>query len=205
MFFFLFVYKITNKINGKIYVGQTTREPIERFKEHKHADSIIGKAIRKYGAENFIVEILAECENVDELNESEIFWIAELNCKIPNGYNVTDGGSYYWGFSKDWVFFNDELMVNLIKNIPACSTLKVFLKLSTKQEFEGGIKTTKQALANELKISYDSAIKAFKWLKENDYVKEFKRDGQTCFLLNPKVTTCGKNRKDKIELWNSIE
>ena len=201
----MFIYKITNLINGKIYVGQTTRNPIERFKEHKHADSIIGKAIRKYGAENFEIDILDECETFDELNECEMFWIAELNCKVPDGYNVTDGGSYYWGFSDDLAIMYSDILDLLINFAPDFSTLKVFLKLSTKQEYEGGIKITKQAIADELKISYVSTIKAFKWLKENGYVKERKINGVPEFLLNPNVTTCGKNRKEKIKLWESVE
>lgn len=41
-------------------------------------------------------------------------------------------------------------------------------------------------------------------VKKNGYVKERKFDGQTQFLLNPNVTTCGKNRKDKLDLWESL-
>jgi CTP-dependent riboflavin kinase len=89
--------------------------------------------------------------------------------------------------------------------VPDFSTLKVFLTLAVKQEFEDGINTTKQAIADELKISYRSIIKAFNWLKEKGYIKERKVNGQTQFLLNPNVTTCGKKREEKIKLWNSIE
>ena len=86
------IYKITNLVNGKIYVGQTQRDVEQRFKEHMRADSLIGKAICKYGLKNFKCEILEECDTIEELNEREIFWIKELNCKVPNGYNLTDGG-----------------------------------------------------------------------------------------------------------------
>lgn len=88
------IYKITNSINGKVYVGQTTRTIQERFAEHVKADSILGKDIRKFGKKNFAIEIVEECENSEQLNEREIFWIAELNCKYPNGYNTMDGGGY---------------------------------------------------------------------------------------------------------------
>ena len=47
------VYKITNLVDGKCYVGKTKREIEQRFKEHQNANSCIGEAIRKYGAENF--------------------------------------------------------------------------------------------------------------------------------------------------------
>ena len=200
----MFIYKITNKLNGKIYVGQTTRNPIERFKEHKHADSIIGKAIRKYGTENFEIDILDECETFDELNECEMFWIAELNCKVPNGYNVTDGGSYYWGFSDDWAIMYSEAINDLTDSVPDLTTLKLFLKLSSKQEYEGGLKIAKKFIADELKISRTQLWRSFKWMKENGYVKEHKVNGITEFVLNPNVTTCGKNRKEKIKLWESI-
>lgn len=85
------IYKIINKINGKIYVGKTN-DFNRRMAEHKRANLYVDKAIRKHGWENFIVEVLEECETPEQLNEREIFWIAELNSKSPNGYNLTDGG-----------------------------------------------------------------------------------------------------------------
>ena len=87
------IYKITNTLNGKCYVGQTTRTPEERFVEHKRCQtSNIGREIRKYGVENFTVEVLEECEIRELLNEREIFWIAELDCMWPRGYNNATGG-----------------------------------------------------------------------------------------------------------------
>jgi len=87
------VYKITNKLNGKMYVGQTTRSIEERFGEHaRHKKFLVDKAICKYGRENFLIEVIEECDTREQLNEREIFWIATLNCKVPNGYNMTDGG-----------------------------------------------------------------------------------------------------------------
>ena len=91
----MIVYKITNLINGKIYVGQTKFSVEKRFLQHAKANSIIGAAIRKYGAENFKIEVIEVCKTFLELNEREIFWIEKLNCKVPNGYNVADGGSFY--------------------------------------------------------------------------------------------------------------
>jgi group I intron endonuclease len=89
------IYLITNLINGKKYVGQTRQKLNERIHEHKRKSNKIIKgidgAIKKYGWENFKVEIIEECP-IEMLNEREIFWISELNTKIPNGYNITDGG-----------------------------------------------------------------------------------------------------------------
>ena len=92
------IYKITNQLNGKSYVGKTTTSLKQRMASHKCADSVIGKAIRKYGWENFSVEVIEECETPEQLNEREIFWIAALNCKTPNGYNRSDGGDGPTGY-----------------------------------------------------------------------------------------------------------
>ncbi len=89
----VYIYLIINLINGKKYVGQTQRSVEERFKEHARANSLIGRAIRKYGKENFKLEILAKCENLDEANEHEKYFIKIFNCKMPNGYNLADGGN----------------------------------------------------------------------------------------------------------------
>lgn len=88
------IYGAENRINHKIYVGQTKRSIKERFREHMKADTLFGKAIRKYGLENFIVVILAVCNSKAELDEQEISWIKRLNCKDSTGYgyNLTDGG-----------------------------------------------------------------------------------------------------------------
>ena len=56
------VYLITKRLNGKQYVGQTTRTLEERFSEHAQADSLLGRAIQRDGAENFSREVLAKCE-----------------------------------------------------------------------------------------------------------------------------------------------
>lgn len=87
-----FIYKITNKVNGKVYIGQT-RYTIEfRWRQHLHKKdhTYFHNAIRKYGTENFIVEILEEC-NYEDLNSREIYYISKFN-SFKNGYNSTIGG-----------------------------------------------------------------------------------------------------------------
>ena len=87
------IYKITNKLDGKIYIGKTARTLEERMKEHRWSNELyIDRAIRKYGINAFEVSVVEECADSNELNEREIFWIAFYNCKNPNGYNMTDGG-----------------------------------------------------------------------------------------------------------------
>lgn len=93
------IYKITNRINGKIYVGQSI-DIKERWYQHKYKakhdtekgyNSAIHQAFRKYGEENFIFEVIEECSS-ECLDEREKFWIKELNSLTPNGYNILSGG-----------------------------------------------------------------------------------------------------------------
>lgn len=96
------IYVRTNLVNGKQYVGQTTdfkeREYDWYYLKKKYAGSLINNARKKYGLDNWVVEILKECETQDELNKWEMHFIKELNTKTPNGYNLTDGGEGVSGF-----------------------------------------------------------------------------------------------------------
>ena len=89
-----YIYKITNDINNKIYIGKTTRTLEVRFKEHCNntsgCKSILYNAICKYGKEHFIIEKIEECEE-DKLNERERYWIQYYN-SYEQGYNLTTGG-----------------------------------------------------------------------------------------------------------------
>lgn len=92
-----YIYKITNKINGKIYIGQTKKTIEERFQEHLkkakiHTNRYLYDAMNKYGYENFIVSQIEECAN-SKLDEREIYWIAFYQSNNKQyGYNMTIGG-----------------------------------------------------------------------------------------------------------------
>lgn len=92
-----FIYKITNNVNGKVYIGQTIQTIKERFYQHcatKCSDSVLNmaihRAIKKYGKSNFIIEVIEEVDK-DSLNDREKFWIEYYN-SYNNGYNSTRGG-----------------------------------------------------------------------------------------------------------------
>lgn len=85
------VYCIENTLNGKRYIGITTRTIKERFVEHCKAKSYIGKAIRKYGVENFKLYELAVANSREELCNLEVYYIEKYNT-FKNGYNQTIGG-----------------------------------------------------------------------------------------------------------------
>ena len=85
------VYKITCKINNKMYIGQTTETLKQRFSRHMgyqkdEHDTKFYRAVRKYGAENFYIEELDIAKNQTELDEKELYWINKLDT-VNNGYN----------------------------------------------------------------------------------------------------------------------
>lgn len=86
------VYLIQNLVNGKKYVGQTIKTVKERFNEHSWENTIISKAIRKHGKENFRYGVIKSCASKEEMDYWEKFFIAALKTKSPLGYNLTDGG-----------------------------------------------------------------------------------------------------------------
>ena len=92
------IYKFTNKINGKVYIGQT-RYLNSRYREHKselingiHHNEYLQKSVNKYGFDNFDYEIICRC-NEDELDEKELYYINLYDSTNRNkGYNIHSGG-----------------------------------------------------------------------------------------------------------------
>lgn len=109
------IYKITNKINNKVYIGQSIH--IERrFKEHMQSaahspKSVIHTAINKYGIENFTFEIVELCL-IEELDEKEVLYINKYNSAVPNGYNVQLGGNDNHLVIPEWVKELQDILVD---------------------------------------------------------------------------------------------
>lgn len=103
------IYSIICNINNKRYIGQSVdistrmhQHKYESFTSHterKAYNSIIHRAIRKYGWENFSFIVLEEC-SVDKLDERERYYIKKYNTIQPNGYNIMAGGQKYRRASK---------------------------------------------------------------------------------------------------------
>jgi group I intron endonuclease len=95
------IYKITNNINNKVYIGQTIRCLHERWQEHlcftkkisKTNDYPLYRAMRKYGVENFMIKEVGGANSLSELNYQEWLLIHKSNTLWPNGYNLKEGGS----------------------------------------------------------------------------------------------------------------
>ena len=124
-----YIYRVTNNINNKVYIGQTSTSIEKRWTQHKSAARtaknnkiIFYNAINKYGEDNFTIDVIYEVscitkdELIDELNDLEIYYISIYNSLIPNGYNLTSGGnncsvrnmksvtSYFYDGTKDMTF-----------------------------------------------------------------------------------------------------
>lgn len=90
------VYKITNRLNGKSYIGKTTKTLSYRWYFHSNAFGhciALQEAIQKYGKENFSVEEVACYSNLEDLDNAEEYYITWYNTLSPNGYNLTLGGT----------------------------------------------------------------------------------------------------------------
>jgi group I intron endonuclease len=93
-----FIYRITNLVNGKKYVGETAlKDPLKRWKSHLHSIRegrgcpLLKKAVEKHGVENFKFEVICECSHEERYDKEKEF-IASENSLVPHGYNVLKGG-----------------------------------------------------------------------------------------------------------------
>ena len=124
------IYKTTNLLNGKFYIGKDEKNNPEYLGSGK----ILKQSISKHGVEQFKKEILEYCTNKDELNEREIYWINTLSATTL-GYNITDGGTggrtkfktivqydLNGRYIKEW---SSAAEANKILNIDSSSILKV--------------------------------------------------------------------------------
>ena len=120
-----YIYKITNDINGKIYIGKTHNSIETRFKQHC-ADSIKGscknrplyRAMNKYGIEHFHIELI---EETDTPEEREIYWIEQYN-SYREGYNATIGGD-----GKPYI--DRQMVKSLYKKLRSCTEVAKIMKI----------------------------------------------------------------------------
>ncbi|MFT8351139.1 NUMOD3 domain-containing DNA-binding protein [Clostridium saccharoperbutylacetonicum] len=161
------IYKITNLINGKVYIGQTYCTLSERWSQHKcdskRRHTAIANAIREYGDDNFRIEVIEDNIPYEALDIKEIQYIKEFNSICPNGYNMEDGGQ---------AFRTDEYREKMSKRVSGennpmygmCGELNHFYGRKHSEE-------TKLTIG---KISKD------RWenMSEEEYEKEIERLGE---------------------------
>lgn len=135
-----YIYKITNSLNGKIYIGKTSSTVETRWKEHQEDATCRSKkhrplytAIQKYGADKFIIEQIEEVPNDAVACEREIFWI-EYYGSFKNGYNATKGGDgrQYADYDLIFALFNEGKTGKEICQITGYTDKTVTLALKQK-------------------------------------------------------------------------
>lgn len=105
----MIIYKVTNKLNGKIYIGQTSKTLEKRKLQHERESLTKSRtsvkfhnALLKYGFDNFEWEVLKECSTQEELDYYEDYYINEFNCLNRNlGYNLKSGGKLGGCYSEE--------------------------------------------------------------------------------------------------------
>ncbi len=89
----MIIYKAINKINSKVYIGQTVSPLKKRIANHLVAkNGLFPAALQKYGIQSFEISIIDQASSKEILETKERYWISQYNCKAPAGYNLTDGG-----------------------------------------------------------------------------------------------------------------
>lgn len=182
-----YIYKITNKLNGKAYIGKTLNNVETRWQEHiresnkeRSFERPLYRAIRKYGVKNFTLEILEEVSE-DVVNEKEVFWINYYDT-YQKGYNATKGGDgkSFLDFEKiinDYSSLKNMREVAKLNNCSEDSVSKILARFSI-PTLSGG-ETTKNTHGKkvdmldkdtqEVLLSFSTQADAARHVMENKY------------------------------------
>jgi group I intron endonuclease len=97
-----YLYRITDILSGKVYIGQSSKET-ERWRQHRYFArqeepiQYIHRAMKKYGVEHFVYEVIATCKTREDADETEIQLIKQYDSRNPmKGYNLAPGGDHAW-------------------------------------------------------------------------------------------------------------
>ena len=176
-----FIYKITNKVNGKSYIEQTIQNVKERLYQHcaiKCSQAVLNmaihRAINKYGKSNFTIEVIEEVESTN-LNDRERYWIKYYN-SYNNGYNATKGG---------------QDKIKMFKNLDAESIIKKYKSWKSLREIGRNFNVDKQTIKdllvrNNIKLRTTRTYKLSQEDRE-EILKDF---------------SSGLSRKEIINKWN---
>ena len=185
-----YIYKVTNQLNDKVYIGKTSFSVEKRWQEHcddytRFSNRPLYAAMRKYGINNFKVETIEEVENDEVACEREIYWIAYYN-SYHYGYNATYGGDGKQLYNPNliWELWLKGCSIKQISNIIGCCTDTVskcldMFDVSIQERYKQAIKTYSKTVymldknTNEILKVFESTRAAARYLIET-------------FGLNPK-------------------
>lgn len=185
-----YIYCITNRVNGKQYVGKTTESITKRFKEHCNDSKKercekrpLYDAMNKYGIENFIAEKLIQCEP-DELDSYEKLFIEKLDT-YNNGYNATKGGegSILFDYKEIIKLYKEgKSMIEVATLVQCCyetvSKVIHMYEIPVNKIIAGSCNLPKEVI--QLSIDTEKELQSFKsvadaahWLVNNGYAKKY--------------------------------
>lgn len=213
-----YIYKVTNKVNGKMYIGQTTRTIEQRWKQHVYSsfsDSTFDKgpfhlAIKKYGVEAFIVEQVEKCRDED-LNSRETYWIRHFNT-LDSGYNITIGGEHplRWDGKDVLPLWDKGLSVKEIAKELGISCRMVSERLDAE-----GISVAEKIARGQKIGGVSSRLPVYMYDRDGNYIAEFasKHEAAKAIGFNGKVnnryigksTICGYQfRRYKVDKLDTV-
>ena len=193
-----YIYKITNDINDKVYIGKTQNSVSQRFSEHLRdakkescEKRPLYSAIRKYGEQHFAIHILEECSNED-LSERERYWIKKYG-SYKIGYNATVGGDGSSFVDRNEIL--DELILNpcvkdIAKSVGCCADIirevasqhGIRLQKHSDEDTSTALNAPKQIACihcDDGMSLFDSVADAAKWLFQTGHIKSLKSGVRT--------------------------
>lgn len=216
-----YIYKIINQINGKVYIGQTSKTIKERFEGHKkkaleHPNRYLYDAMNHYGFDSFTIEQIEECPD-ECLDEKEIFWIAQYDSTNPNiGYNLTigGGGGNTWKLNSHKLETGEKIRESHLKDNYILMTKenlqKDIDKGLTAEEMMKKYHTSSVTLANRMRLFFGGSLKEIRPIKNNGQFKpkeisqeSFYQDIKSNIMTNKEI--CEKYNIGETTLYNKCK
>lgn len=207
-----YIYKITNNVNGKVYIGQTRNLIEYRWQHHLYkgrnpdkpdTNYPLYRAMRKYGLENFSILQVEEIDN-ELLDERECYWIQQENSLTPNGYNCDLGGKGVNKYNYDEIlkYYFTEANENASETARKfnCS-LQTILKILETKNLEGQGKYQK---IYQVSLKDGSIIKEFNSLIEVRKSLDIGRT-QLCNAISGRAKSAGGYAWCKVEDYKNFK
>jgi len=181
------IYKVENKTNGKIYIGQTTLSLNRRKRCHLNAEPyyVFHRALHKYKKSNFLWSILDIAYSKKELSDKEIYYIKTLKTKVPFGYNMTNGGESMFG--------KNNPMFGRIQSLK-CKAINRQLRLGTTLSATVRKKIGKSLIGRSCSEKSKEKSRQ-RWLKNNPSIRYFlfiKKPNEIIIKIKNFKTFCDK-------------
>jgi group I intron endonuclease len=179
---------VKNLIDGKMYIGKTKYTLEHRKKEHiksidKRVNSLLYRAIKKYGIDNFEWSVLCECKSEDELNKMEVDYISKYNT-FNSGYNMTTGGDGGYTFS-------DEVLKRIGENTSVRNE-----KFGNPFADKFHSDETKALISEKLKLYYETNNAPFKGKSHSDEAKALISEKLKSYYETNNAPFKGKSHSD---------